>query len=202
MELQIRGERAVLKGHGAAHIDPHSLSIGVELADALDEWARVAAAVRRALDAGQPGEAAAVVSRRGRQLAARLAAAMGMFVHYVDPVTSEVLVIAPPAEGAGRTRASRLFGGRDDSGEPTPWGTGLIVAGFVAVVVITAMLALADALVAAVSGWLVLLTALVVTAGLAPSLWFVRRMPVVRWIALGATAGVVLSWVGVLAVAL
>ncbi|WP_027944316.1 DUF2537 domain-containing protein [Amycolatopsis taiwanensis] len=206
MELRVRGERAVLKGHGGAHtreIDPHTLALGGELADALHEWARVAAAVRRVPDMGEPGQAAAVVSQRGRQLAARVAAAMGSAVHYVDPVTEELLIVAPPPPRRPEpTLARRLFGAPAADGQPTPWGTGLLVAGFIAVVVITAMLALAAALAAEVSGWLVLLAALIVTVGLAPSLWLARRLPIIRWVALGAAAGIVLSWFGVLAIAL
>lgn len=204
MELRIRGERAVLKGHGDAYtreIDPHSLALGVELAEALHEWARVAAAVRRAADKGEPGEAAAVVSRRGQQLAARVATVMGTPVHYVDPVTDVVAVVPPLApEEAAPTLARRLFGGAEIGNEPTPWGTGLLVAAFVATVVVTAMLALAVALAAETAGWVVLLASIVVTAGLAPSLWLARRLPIVRWIALGAAAGCVLAWFGVLAV--
>jgi hypothetical protein len=206
VELRVRGERAVLRGHGSAQardIDPHSLALGAELADALHEWARVAAAVRRAQEAGEPGEAAAVVSRRGQQLAGRVAVAMGTAVYYVDPVTDEVLLVPPPPRRVPeRTLARRLFGTEEDDDEPTPWATGLLVAGFVAAVVITAMLALAVALAAEISGWLVIVAALVVTLGLAPSLWLARRVPIVRWIALGASAGVVLSWFGVLAIAL
>lgn len=206
MELRVRGERAVLKGHGGANrreIDPHALALGVELADALHEWARVAAAVRRADDHGEPGQAAMVVSRRGRQLAARVAMVMGSAVHYVDPVTDEVLVVAPPPPRQPEpTLASRLFGAPPEEGQATPWGTGLTVAGFVAAVVITAMLALATALAAEISGWLVVVAALVVTAGLAPSLWLARQQPIIRWVALGAASGVVLSWFGVLAIAL
>lgn len=205
MELRVRGERAVLKGHGEAYtreIDPHSLALGVELADALHEWARVAAAVRRAAENGEPGEAAPVVSRRGRQLASRVATIMGTPVHYVDPLTDTVMVVPPlPPEQVEPALARRVFGGAEIGNEPTPWGTGLVVAGFVAAVVITAMLALANALAAGTAGWVVILASVVVTAGLAPSLWLARRLPIVRWIALGAAAGCVLAWFGVLTVA-
>lgn len=205
MELTVRGERAVLTGHDGANqreIDPLTLALGVDLADALHEWARVAAAVRRAQDKGDPGPAAGVVSRRGRQLAGRVAAVLGTAVRYVDPVTEEILVVAPPPRQAETTLASRLLGTPPTEGGPTPWGTGLLVAGFIAAVVITAMLALALALAAEVSGWLVLLAALVVTAGLSPSLWLTRRVPILRWVALGVAGGVALSWFGVLAIAL
>ncbi|MGI6873205.1 DUF2537 domain-containing protein [Amycolatopsis sp. 3B14] len=196
MELRVRGDRAVLKGHGDVYtreIDPHSLALGVELADALHEWAQVAAALRRS--ANDPSEAATVVSRRGQQLASRVAGVMGTPVHYVDPVTGEQVVVPPPPRA---DEPPRLFAGVGD--EPTPWATGLVVAGFVAAVVIVAMMALAIALAAETAGWLVLLAAVVVTAGIAPSLWLARKLPIIRWVALGAAAGVVLSWFGVLAV--
>lgn len=204
MELRVRGERAVLSGRGAPHreIDPHSLALGVELAEALHEWARVAAAVRRSRQAGEPGQAALVVRRRGHQLAARVAAVMGTAVFYVDPVSDETIVVAPPRPESAPTLANRLFGASRPGTEPAPWGTGLLVAAFIAAVVITAMLALADAMAAEVSGWLVLVAAAVVTAGLAPSLWLARRLPIVRWIALGAAAGMIIAWFGVLAIAL
>jgi hypothetical protein len=206
VELRIREERAVLKGHGEAYtreIDPHSLALGVELADALHEWARVAAAVRRSAANGEPGEAAAMVTRRGRQLAARVATVMGTPVHYVDPVTDTVSVVPPlpAAPPAAPSLMRRVFGAAEVGNEPTPWATGLIVAGFVAVVVVTAMLALAVTLAAETAGWLALVGAVVVTAGLAPSLWLARRLPIVRWIALGAAAGCVLAWFGVLPIA-
>ncbi|GAB3583262.1 DUF2537 domain-containing protein [Amycolatopsis endophytica] len=196
MELRVRGDRAVLKGHGELYtreIDPHSLALGVDLADALHEWAQVAAALRRS--ANDPNEAGTVVSRRGQQLASRVASVMGTPVHYVDPVTGEQVVVPPPPPSA---KPRRLFAAVGD--EPTPWGTGLIVAGFVAAVVIVAMMALAIALAAETAGWLVLVAAVVVTGGIAPSLWLARKLPIIRWIALGAAGGVVISWIGVLGV--
>ncbi|HEV7978673.1 DUF2537 domain-containing protein [Amycolatopsis sp.] len=209
MELRIRGERAVLAGPGgpgAREVDPHDLAIGAELADALHEWARVASAVRRAGDDEASGEqeATAVVSQRGRQLAARVAAVMGTTVHYLDPVTQAEVLITPPnqptpeAEPAAPSLLERLFGVPDPEGEPTPWLTGLTVAGFAAAVVVIAMLALAGTLARETSGWLALLASVVVTGGLAPSLWLARKMPILRWAALGAAAGVLVSWVGVL----
>jgi hypothetical protein len=216
VELRIRGERAVLAGPGgpgAREVDPHDLAIGAELADALHEWARVASAVRRAgedEDASSSSsgsgeqEATAVVSQRGRQLATRVAAVMGTTVHYLDPVTHAEVRIAPPnqpppeAELAAPSIAERLFGVPDPEGEPTPWLTGLTVAGFAAAVVVIAMLALAGTLARETSGWLALLASVVVTGGLAPSLWLARKMPILRWAALGAAAGMLVSWVGVL----
>ncbi|QWF81699.1 DUF2537 domain-containing protein [Amycolatopsis sp. CA-230715] len=205
MELRIRGERAVFAGGGddAREIDPHHLALGRDLADALHEWARVAAAVSRDRDgAPSPGEAAAVVSQRGRQLASRVAAAMGTPVDYVDPVAGTTSVVAPPERETKVSWLRKALPETRIGDEPTPWATGLVVSGFVAVVVITAMVALAGTLADETSGLLAIVAALVVSAGLVPSLWLARRMPIVRWIALGAGAGIALSWIGVLVVAL
>ena len=206
LELRIRGERAVLAaadGVDVQEADPHSLAIGSELAEALHEWARVAAALRRTEPADSEDyspEAAAVVSRRGHQLAVRVAAVMGTPLVYRDPVTdAEILVEPPPSEpSAAPSLVERLFGAAEHDREPTPWGTGLTVAAFVAAVLCVAMLALAGTLARETSGWLAVAASIVVTAGLAPSLWLARKLPIVRWAALGAAVGVLIAWVGVL----
>ncbi|OLZ52026.1 DUF2537 domain-containing protein [Amycolatopsis keratiniphila] len=198
MELRIREGRAVLAGPGgdsAREVDPHSLAIGSDLAQALHEWARVASAV------GTSGtEAASVVSQRGRQLAQRVAATMGTSVRFVDPVSGDGVVIDPPAPAPRSELARRLFGTPDPAGEPTPWLTGLTVSAFVAAVVVVAMLALANTLARETNGWLALLASAVVTAGITPSLWLSRRVPIVRWASFGAAAGIVIAWIGVLIV--
>ncbi|MCU1684884.1 MAG: hypothetical protein JWQ81_5623 [Amycolatopsis sp.] len=206
MELRIRGERAVLAADDGVDVqeaDPHSLAIGTELAEALHEWARVAAALRRAEPAASEdhsAEAAAVVSRRGHQLAVRVATVMGAPLVYRDPVTDLATLIEPPLRepSAAPSLVARLFGTSEHDNEPTPWGTGLTVAAFVAAVLCVAMLALAGTLATETSGWLAVVASLIVTAGLAPSLWLARRLPIVRWAALGAAVGVVIAWVGVL----
>ncbi|MEU3768261.1 DUF2537 domain-containing protein [Amycolatopsis keratiniphila] len=198
MELRIREGRAVLAGPGgdsAREVDPHSLAIGSDLAQALHEWARVASAV------GTSGtEAASVVSQRGRQLAQRVAATMGTSVRFVDPVSGDGVIIDPPAPAPRSELARRLFGTPDPAGEPTPWLTGLTVSAFVAAVVVVAMLALANTLARETNGWLALLASAVVTAGITPSLWLARRVPIVRWASFGAAAGIVIAWIGVLIV--
>ncbi|EME54528.1 DUF2537 domain-containing protein [Amycolatopsis decaplanina] len=198
MELRIREGRAVLAGPGgdsAREVDPHSLAIGSDLAQALHEWARVASAV-----GGSGTEAASVVSQRGRQLAQRVAATMGTSVRFVDPVSGDGVIVDPPAPAPRSELARRLFGTPDPAGEPTPWLTGLTVSAFVAAVVVVAMLALANTLARETSGWLALLASAVVTAGITPSLWLARRVPIVRWASFGAAAGIVIAWIGVLIV--
>ncbi|MFF0143968.1 uncharacterized protein DUF2537 [Amycolatopsis sulphurea] len=196
MELRIRGDRAVLAGPGGAdlrEIDPGRLAIGADLAQALHEWARVASAVARA----EPGmdAARAVVTQRGRQLAARLAAVLGTPVRFADPVTGAEIVVEPPPRPPMVRRPPRRR-------EPTPWFTGLTVSLFSAVVVVVGMLALAGTLARETNGWLATVAALVVTAGVAPSLWLGRRVLILRWAVFGAAGGLVLAWAGVLATVL
>ncbi|WP_410669921.1 DUF2537 domain-containing protein [Amycolatopsis sp. cmx-4-68] len=202
MELRIRGERAVLAGPGGEHareVDPHKLAIGADLAQALHEWARVASAVA----AGSGAEAGAVVSQRGRQLAGRLAAVMGTTVRFVDPVTGADTVVEPPEPSAepGYRFIRSVLGPPGPPREPTPWLTGLTVSAFIAAVVVVAMLALASTLARETSGWLALVASVIVTAGITPSLWLIRRTPILRWAAYGAAGGVVLAWIGVLVIA-
>jgi hypothetical protein len=201
VELRVKGERAVLAGAHGREADPRSVALDLDLADALHEWARVAAALRRA-GADVEAEAAAMVSQRGRQLAGRVAASFGTPVHYLDPVTGQPLLVSPPRS---RARSSvivrRLLGPGQAGDDPTPWATGLTVAAFVAVVAVVAMLALATTLAAETAGWIAIVASFVVTAGLAPSLWLARRLPVLRWVVLGAATGVALSWIGVLVIA-
>jgi hypothetical protein len=202
MELRIRGERAVLAGPGGEHareVDPHKLAIGADLAQALHEWARVASAV----SAESGVEAGAVVSQRGRQLAGRLASVMGTSVRFVDPVTGDETVVEPPPRTAepGHRFVRSVLGPPGPPGEPTPWLTGLTVSAFIAAVVVVAMLALASTLARETSGWLALVGTVIVTAGITPSLWLIRRTPILRWAAYGAAGGVVIAWAGVLVIA-
>ncbi|MBK1785408.1 DUF2537 domain-containing protein [Prauserella cavernicola] len=205
VELRLCGERAVLAAsENGQEADPRSLALDSELADALHEWARVAAALRRT----DSGEGADVVARRGRQLAGRVAESLGLSVSFWDPATERTLVVTPPprpqsSQGPpSASRATRLMGSRPSVDERTPWATGLIVALFMAVFVIVAMLALVNTLATETSAWVAVAAAVVVSAGLAPSLWLARRLPILRWVVLGVAAGVVLSWIGVLVVVL
>lgn len=227
-ELDVRGERAVITGAGGREVDPAAFALGDELTDALHEWARVSAVV----GTGGPFEVepagveerevggAAVVAHRGRQLAGRVAAALGVTVSYRDPVARRTFVAVPPAHehepDTAAPRPADVRGGRGrfdalaewwrvraerDPG-PVPWGTGVLAAVFFAAVMIVAMLALAGALASATHGLVAVVAALVVSAGLAPSLWLGRRVPVVRWIVGGVASGIALSWIGVVVIVL
>ena len=77
---------------------------------------------------------------------------------------------------------------------PTPWATGLVIAAFVAVFLTLADVALCRAF-AEAFGLLWIPANLLVCVGLAPSLWLLRRTPLWRWPALGATVGLGVAWV-------
>src|SRR5262245_32095696 len=114
IQLRANGDRAVLvDGDGSATTEPGRLPLGTELTDALHEWAKVAAAVARA----EPGTAAgAVVSRRGLQLAGRVATSLGVTVRYVDPLSGAESVVEPvrPTKPTRPTRPA-------PPPEPMPW---------------------------------------------------------------------------------
>jgi hypothetical protein len=188
MQLRAVDERAVLVGRdGPAEreVDPGNLALDADLSDALHEWAKVATAVQRSASGGTGVTANTVVSRRGLQLAARLAAAMGAPVGYVDPLTGEVTVVDPP-EAAARPRAAA-------EAEPVPWPTGLTVSAFSLVLVLVAVLTLAITL-ATTNPLLAVASNVVVTVGLLPSIWLVRQTPIWRWIALGVAVAIGVGW--------
>ncbi len=212
VQLSARNGRAVLAEDdiefGVAEgmeVDPEEIALDAGLARALHEWAEVAAAVANADSAD--GAAGGLISRRGRQLAARLAAAMGAPVSYVDPLTGEVTDIGEPDEWppgrATRTGGAHAAWSDRSSGEHrpavrTPWGTGLTVSGFAALVALFAVMALSSALGTA-SDWLATAANVIITLGLAPSIWLARNVPVWRWVAYGVVAGIVLAWIALLA---
>jgi hypothetical protein len=85
--------------------------------------------------------------------------------------------------------------------ERIPWGTGLTVAGFVAVVVAAAVVVLSLG-VARVHPLLAVGLNLIAVGGLAPTLWGWRAVPVLRWFVLGGAVGVLVAWLAMLATAL
>ncbi|OMB79514.1 DUF2537 domain-containing protein [Mycolicibacterium conceptionense] len=84
----------------------------------------------------------------------------------------------------------------DDS---TPWGTGLTVAGFVAVVLGAAIVVLGIGLLR-VHPLLAIGLNMVAVGGLAPTVWGWRHRPVWRWFVLGSGVGVVGGWLALLAI--
>lgn len=192
VELRTDGEQAVLVGPDEQVLDPYRLAIPPDLSTALTEWAQVVGAIQRA-DAPEDATAAIVVSRRGRQLADRLSAALGSTVRYHDPLTGEVLVVeATRAEAVQEPPAPP---------EPTPWLTGLTVSVLVATITLSAVLTLAVTL-SETSPFLAIGAVVVVTGGLLPSVWLARQVLIWRWVALGVATGLALGWIGMLFVLL
>lgn len=190
MELRVRDGRAVLAGNdesGEREVDPHSLPLGAELAEALHEWAKVADAVVRT-ETPADGVAGALVARRGKQLAGRIAAVMNATVSYTDPVSGELVSVEAPDEPAKAPVRTA-----EPTEEPTPWGTGLTVSFITAAIVTVTVVSLSLGL-GETSRWLALVANVLVVGGLAPSVWLGRRVPVWRWVAYGVVTGVLVAW--------
>ena len=77
--------------------------------------------------------------------------------------------------------------------EPTPWATGIALAVFSALIVGVAVWVLSAGL--ADRPVIAVLVNLLVAAGLTPAIWLSRGLPVLRWIAAGAAAGIIIGWV-------
>jgi hypothetical protein len=186
IQLRANGERAVLvDGDGSAMTEPSRLPLGTDLTDALHEWAKVAAAVGRA----EPGDTAgAVVSRRGLQLAGRVATSLGVNVLYVDPLSGAESMVEPlrlpPKERPARPPLPP---------EPVPWLTGLAVSAASLALTVVTVVTLAATL-AETYSLLALASNVVVTAGLLPSLWLIHRQPIWRWVSYGVAIGLGLAW--------
>lgn len=194
MELRVRDGRAVLAGEdesGEREVDPHSLPLGADLAEALHEWAKVADAVVRT-ETPADGVASALITRRGKQLAGRIAAVMNAPIRYTDPVSGELVDVEAPEAPAPRAVATQVD--TEDESEPTPWGTGLTVSFITAAIVTVTVVSLSLGL-GETSRWLALVANVLVVGGLAPSVWLGRRVPVWRWVAYGVVTGVLVAWV-------
>ncbi|MGZ3141032.1 DUF2537 domain-containing protein [Lentzea chajnantorensis] len=196
MELRVRDGRAVLAGEdetGEREVDPHSLPLGADLAEALHEWAKVADAVVRT-ETPADGVASALVARRGKQLAGRLAAVMNTPVRYTDPVSGEQVSVDAPEEAVAEQAVQTVVEDREEEPEPTPWGTGLTVSFITAAIVTVTVVSLSLGL-GETSRWLALIANVLVVGGLAPSVWLGRKVPVWRWVSYGVVTGVLVAWV-------
>ncbi len=165
---------------------PGDAPLPAELQDAVREWSAMAVVAARN---GGPRERA-LLRRRGLQLAGRVADVLGRPVEFTDPTTGEIESVRVGAPGPTPRLAARPPG-------PTPWATGLTVSAFFAVLVTIADVALSTAF-ADAFGLLWIPANLVVSAGLAPSLYLLRHTPFWRWPAIGTTAGLVAAWVAML----
>jgi hypothetical protein len=176
--VQLASGGRVLLGERRAGDPP----LPADLEDALREWAAFAVTVS---GSGGPAERE-MLQRRGRQLAVRLADALGRTVTYTDPVSGRVEAVPAPATGP--------IPRPPDDAEPTPWATGLTVSAFTAVVVAVGDVALSRAF-AEAFGLLWVPANIMVAVGLAPSLHLLRCTPLWRWPALGTAAGLAAAWV-------
>ncbi|MBA8826745.1 hypothetical protein FHX42_004124 [Saccharopolyspora lacisalsi] len=181
VELRVSSGRAVLLRDGN-ELDPRRLRLSAPLVAALREWASV---VEEVADEST-GQA---VSRRGRQLAGKLAEETGE-VRYVDPLDGRVRRV-------GGQRAAASAPEEREAAEPVPWGTGLTVSAIVAAIVAVAMVVVSAGM-AEVSILLAAIVNIVVAAGFAPSIWIGRRVLVWRWVALGTASGIALAWCALL----
>jgi len=99
------------------------------------------------------------------------------------------------------TRSDETRSDETRSDETTPWGTGLTVSAFVAVVVAAAIVVLSLGM-TRVHPLVSIGLNLVAVGGLAPTLWDWRNRPVRRWFVLGAAVGVAAGWTATLALML
>jgi hypothetical protein len=196
--------------------DARNVRLPADLRTALHEWSEVADTVLRSGDDHELD----LLRRRGRQLAARVADVLGRPVEFVDPVSGAVEsiragraangaaasggfavtngtvtngAVAGNGSNGGVPAASRQTLGLEPSG-PTPWGTGMAISAFFAVLVAVADIVLATAF-GGTFGLLWVPANLLVTAGTMPSLWLAREVPFWRWPAFGAAAGLAAAWV-------
>ena len=196
MQLHARSGRAVLVGHDGTQmreVDPRSLALPSELTAALHEWAEVAQALVPNDHQPVGGTAGDLVTRRGRQLAGRLATELGLPIDYADPVTGDMYEVEPAVLAEPPVEEEIV---EDDfpAREPTPWGTGLTVTIVVAAMICVAVASLSFAL-AQASLWLAVIANVVIIGGLSPSVWLARDVPVWRWVALGVATGLGLAWI-------
>jgi hypothetical protein len=218
--VEVRADRgaALVAGVALAEPGPHggegrTWGLPPDLVDALREWARVAASLP--VGAGAASDPAAdAISRRGRQLAARLSVELAAPVDYCDPVTGHRVALrrvtrtphpppVPPlprhGTGDGAPAPGPVVEEAEPSAvaaaaEPTPWGVGLTLSVLVAGVVLLANLALAAPLIAGL-GPIGLAVDAAVVAGLVPALWLNRHVPTWRWAVYGTFAGAGLALV-------
>jgi hypothetical protein len=186
---------------------PEPAELPPDLAQALQEWAEVAATVG---ELGAPADRE-LVRQRGRQLAVRLASHRGVSVEYVDPVSGAIEPVPfvrhpqpyPRTERSSRPRPSPAAATEprgayvEPPAEPTPWATGLTITATFAIVVAIADITLSRAF-ADAFGLLWLPANVLVGAGIAPALWLARKTPFWRWLAYGVAAGMVVAWIGLL----
>lgn len=76
------------------------------------------------------------------------------------------------------------------------WGPGIAMAAFVALIVAVALIVLTSGV--SDSPVLAVVFNVIIAAGMAPALWMCRSLPVLRFLAAGAAAGILLGWIAML----
>lgn len=76
------------------------------------------------------------------------------------------------------------------------WGPGIAVGIFVALIVAVALIVLTSGV--SDSPVLAIVFNVVIAAGMAPALWLCRSLPVLRFLAAGAAAGILFGWIAML----
>lgn len=100
---------------------------------------------------------------------------------------------AEPAQTSGEWAFVRAWRAQPES---VPWPQGLTLAGMITLISAVGTWVLGSGFVA--RPYLAIILLLVVTGGLAPALYLSRNMPVLRFIAGGVAAGLLLGWIAVL----
>jgi hypothetical protein len=77
--------------------------------------------------------------------------------------------------------------------EKTPWGPGLTVSAMCAAIAAAGMFAFGAAL-AEINTWLSVILTAVAAAGVTPTVWAWRTVPVRRWVAYGVAVGASIGW--------
>ena len=184
MRLRARQGRAELLSHASLtqrdatdhDMPPQAPRLSSDLTDALHEWAKITQVVIPSSGRSLGIESADLVSRRGRQLAIRVATELATPVDYLDPTRETVIQVEPrPAV------------------EPTPWATGLTISAVTAIAVMITLFDLSNTLGQA-GAWLALLGNVLVVCGLIPVIWLFKDVPTLRWLAFGFPIGMLLAW--------
>lgn len=114
----------------------------------------------------------------------------------LDGAPTTVLTVA---HDSSRSRRRRDWGWVEEwrSGDDPPaWGPGLALALFFAALVAVALIVLTSGVVD--TPVLAVIINVVIAAGMAPALWLSRTLPVLRFLAGGAAAGLVIGWIWML----
>ena len=130
---------------------------------------------------------------------APVVAATGAVSHIDPPTDPDLPVVDPASDPMPEQKEPRDWAWVEEwraSDESVPWGLGLTVAVFTAVLVGSAIFVVSQGL--ADRPIIALVVNLAVAGGVAPAIWLSRGLPVLRWFAFGAILGLLGAWVSTL----